>query len=209
MSCHKTQPTHHLHRNGFWTLLPCALNPRIHHPHPHCCSDETVLGTRLVELLEVTPLGEVSPDIAAAAAAGPPGTEQPLFPGATVLTAGSSSFEPEGPGRVGSAGFERVVGGDVAPAVRAGRDAATEVLGGDVLADEKLTKLMEVVMGRIDAFDLLPAGLARTKAQQVWRENRTGGREGGREGQARWLCMCVLVWGGMRGMRRGSEAGCS
>lgn len=124
-------------------------------------SDETVLGSRIVELLESTPLAAPS-DLAAAAAA-----EAEEAPSATV---GASSWR-SGQGLAGAAAFDRRrrVSGDGASTsgYGSGRAAAEEVLGAEVLSSEELRRVAEVVMGRIEDFDLLPGSLARTKAEQV------------------------------------------
>jgi hypothetical protein len=102
------------------------------------CSDETVIGSRLVELLETTPL---APSAMAAA-----------------LAAAAQQGPEAGNGRPGSSeGVTSAAGGR----------AAAEELGDSILQDVELRRLAEVVMGRIENFDLLPSSLARTKAQQV------------------------------------------
>lgn len=89
--------------------------------------DETVLGSRIIELLQTTPLGEVPAEELADEA------EE-----AAALRAAS------------------------------GADASSSGDGiGDVLAAEDARQLVEVVMGRIDSWDLIPGSVVKQKAAQV------------------------------------------
>ena len=180
-----------------------------HHPCLPSCSDETVLGSRIVELLRSTPLDEVPAALAGgsggadaaapaaasssngaangagssngagngappAAAAGP--TEQQLTAGRASFErgSGSASFERR---RSGAAASSSGTGGAAArraPTVAAadavgsgGGAAAREALGPEVTNSEDLLRLAEVVMGKVEEWDLLPGGKAASKAQRV------------------------------------------
>ena len=162
------------------------------------CSDETVLGSHIVEMLETTPLaaateasgsGYVSggdgTSSAAAGSGGGSGDEWEVFPveqpttararfgggsgggggrsgvvdfaRTVVLTRVTATLEADGAGSNGARGGGHAAGG---------RAAAEEALAG-MAADAELRAVAEVVMGRLEDFDLLPGSVAASKAQRV------------------------------------------
>lgn len=101
-------------------------------------TDETVLGSRIVELLETTPLGTV------------PVEEQEEN---EKLKVSSPSLET----RAGSVGNGASISGS---------EALQEELG-DILGSEEMRQLVEVVMGRVSDWDLVPGSIAKQKAEQA------------------------------------------
>jgi hypothetical protein len=152
------------------------------------CSDETVLGSRIVELLRSTPLdpvedseGEASSSSSSAAGGGNGAGPQQQQEG-QVLTAGQAGFRGSGAGASGAAAFQRRRTGlaasssgsssgkaaaGAAAAGGGGEAAAREALGPEITADADLVQLAEVVMGKVTEWDFLPGSKARSKAQRV------------------------------------------
>lgn len=132
---------------------PCLL--------PTHCSDETVTGSRIVDLLQSTPLDDVDSQLfssSSGSAAG--GAAAPAA--APTSSGGSSRFSGDG---APSAAAARA--GSSGAASTSGREAAEEALGEEVMGDEALVALAEVVMGKVSEWDLLPGGKAASKAQRV------------------------------------------
>lgn len=124
------------------------------------CRDETVLGARVVELLQTTPLAQ-SPAAEEAAA-------MAAYSSSDSGEAAASEHSGQGTDADSSGRLDaHHASSSAAGSHVAGREAAEEELGDEILRDEQLRRLAEVVMGRIDNFDLLPTGFAKTKAQQV------------------------------------------
>lgn len=122
--------------------------------------DETVLGARVVELLQTTPLAQ-SPAAEEAAA-------MAAYSSSDSGEAAASEHSGQGTDADSSGRLDaHHASSSAAGSHVAGREAAEEELGDEILRDEQLRRLAEVVMGRIDNFDLLPTGFAKTKAQQV------------------------------------------
>jgi hypothetical protein len=154
-----------------------------------------VLGSRIVDLLRNTPLDEVAEPVSSSSSSSPavpapdsapapeavPAAEAEAIAAAEAeaeaATGGSapeSGSVPEGGGPAdsdeeaaepsSSNGGERAAAAE--PAAGGGA-AAREALGEEVMRDESLVRLAEVVMGKIEEWDLLPGAMARTKAAWV------------------------------------------
>ncbi|KAL4436128.1 hypothetical protein ABPG77_005576 [Micractinium sp. CCAP 211/92] len=134
-------------------------------------SDETVLGKRIVELLKSTPLDEPeagdglpssssssslpgSSNGAAASPAAAAGTQQQQQPQSDGQQQQQDAQQPA----AAAAQQQQQVGGAA---------AAREELGPEIAEDANLVRLAEVVMGRVEEWDLLPGAKARSKAQRV------------------------------------------
>jgi hypothetical protein len=74
------------------------------------------------------------------------------------LTAAAEAVASNGAGANGAA---------AAAAQQGGGEAAREALGAEVMGDESLVRLAEIVMGRVQDWDLFPADKAASKAQRV------------------------------------------
>ena len=93
-------------------------------------ADETVLGSRIVELLETTPLG--------------------------AIPAGEGMVEEEGARKESSSSGSS----------SSGSTALHEELG-SLLDSDEMRQLVEVVMGKVDDWDLVPGSVAKQKAAQA------------------------------------------
>ena len=143
-------------------LPPCdgvSLTPTLPlQPPTPPCSDETVLGSRIVELLKTTPKDKVPEDLlaslsggaaapaAAAAAAAGPGS------GAGGDGSGAAAAQQPAAAAVATAVAERAASGAAASSSgRGGAEEAREALGQDIYGDPALVALAEVVSSRVSA----------------------------------------------------------
>lgn len=135
--------------------------------------DETVLGSRVIDLLLNTPVDEV-PEGLLANFSSSPRSSSAAAPAAAGSSRGGSGLSGDGvaaqqtAAAAATAVAERAESG--AAASSSGRGAAEEVrqaLGEDVYDDPALVALAEVVMGKVSEWELLPGNKAASKAERV------------------------------------------